>query len=535
MALQKRILPPMDRRGRWVLAAAVIGSGMVFLDSTVVTVALPRMGAELPTTYMGVLEAQSYVYNGYLLSLSALLLIAGALNDAKGRRRMFVIGLIAFAVTSVMCGLAPTMETLIAFRVLQGAAGAILVPGALSILTAEFTGEERGRAFGVWAAASGITTIVGPLVGGVLVDTVTWRAVFFLNVPLAAVGVWATLRYVNESRDEDAPDRMDWTGAGLAALALGGLAFGAIRGQEQAWQDPVAFAALALGLAAAAILPWWLRIARQPLCPPRLFQYRNFTVTNVSTMLIYGALYVTVYLAVVFLQGTIGYNAAAAGAATIPAVVFLSVLSPRFGTLAARHGPRWYMAAGPAVSALGVLWLVRVSATTPPWTLVLSDPGTWVPPSGYLIDILPGLLVFGAGLSVVVAPLTTALMNSVPVRHAGVASAVNNAISRVGPQLVLAVLFVAVAGTFYTGVVERVPDADPVAVRATLDPLNPPPAETPPELATAAREASTESFRLAMVVAAGLLLAGAAVNAVGIRNDQFVGLAAGQSPPSASA
>jgi EmrB/QacA subfamily drug resistance transporter len=454
---------------------------------------------------------------------------------------MFAAGLVAFAVTSVLCGLAWTMEALIAFRVLQGAAGAILVPGALSILTATFEGEARGRAFGIWAAASGVTTIIGPLLGGVLVDTASWRVVFLLNVPLAIVGLWATLRHVPESRDPDAPERLDWTGATLAAVALGGLAFGAIRGQERAWQDVTAFVALALGLAAAASLPWWLRRARRPLCPPRLFRYRNFSVTNASTLLIYGALYVTIYLTVVFLQGTIGYNAAAAGAATIPAVVFLSLLSPWFGSLAARHGPRWYMAVGPAVSALGVAWLVRVPAGTPAWTLVPSEVGTWLPPRGYAVDVLPGLLIFGLGLAVVVAPLTTALMNSVPVRHAGMASAINNAISRVGPQLMMAVLFVAVAGTFYSAVTDRVPDAEPAVIREVLDPLNPPPADTPAEMAAAAREASTESFRLAMAVAAALLLGGAVVNAGGIRNDQFVGVpGAGeavpdQAPPPSSA
>ncbi|HUG55854.1 MAG TPA: MFS transporter, partial [Candidatus Limnocylindrales bacterium] len=207
---------------RATLVAAVLGSGVVFLDSTVVNVALPRIGQELPTSLLGVLEGQSYVYNGYLLTLSSLLILAGALNDYYGRRRMFALGLAGFLVTSVLCGLAPTMEALVLFRVLQGAAGALLVPGSLSLLTAGFEGEERGRAFGVWAGASAATTILGPFVGGLLVDGITWRAVFFLNVPLIALALWAIAR-VPESRDEGASRSFDWVGALVGFLAVGGL------------------------------------------------------------------------------------------------------------------------------------------------------------------------------------------------------------------------------------------------------------------------------------------------------------------------
>jgi EmrB/QacA subfamily drug resistance transporter len=508
-------MPPVVR---WTLVAAVLGSGMVFLDSTVVTVALPQMGADLPTDRLGVLEAQAYVYNGYLLTLSALLIVGGALTDQLGRRRIFVVGLVAFAVTSVLCGVAPTMETLIAGRLLQGAAGALLVPGSLSLITASCEGEVRGRALGIWAAASGITTILGPLVGGLLVDTVSWRAVFFLNVPLAVIGLWATVRHVEESRDEETPGTVDWRGAGVAVAALGGLTFGVIRGQEQAWQDAVAFVALGIGVVASAVFVPLMARSRNPLVPLELFASRNFTVTNVSTLLIYGGLYVGSYFTVVFMQGTLGYNAAAAGVATIPAVLFLSVFSPRFGALAGRHGPRWYMAVGPAIMGIGTLWLTRIPATSEAWLFRLDAPASLLPPTSYVTDVLPAMLLLGIGLVVVVAPLTTALMNSVPVRNAGVASAVNNAISRVGPQLATALLFIAVTAGFYSSVVEQVPDVDPVEVRASVDPLNAPPDDVSPELAVAVREASTEGFRLAMLGAALLMFAGAAVNGAGIRN-----------------
>src|SRR5213594_3404754 len=205
----------MNNRERWTLTAAVLGSAIVFVDSTVVNVALPRIGRELPTTLFGVLEGQSYVYNGYLLTLSALLILAGALNDFYGRRRMFVLGLIGFGMTSVLCGLAPNMELLVAFRVLQGAAGALLVPGSLALITSTFTGEAQGRAFGVWAGASAATTILGPFIGGVLVDSISWRAVFFINVPLILIAYYATVRHVRESRDEDMVRKFDWLGAAV--------------------------------------------------------------------------------------------------------------------------------------------------------------------------------------------------------------------------------------------------------------------------------------------------------------------------------
>lgn len=510
----------MNARQRGTLVAVVIGSGMVFLDSTVVTVALPRIGRELPASVLGVLEGQSYVYNAYLLSLSALLVLGGALGDYYGRRRLFALGLGGFALSSALCGLATSMEALVAFRVLQGATGALLVPGALSIITAGFGGEQRGRAFGVWAGASAVTTILGPLVGGVLVDTVSWRAVFFLNLPLAAVGLWATLRHVSESRDEEATGEFDWLGAAVVALALGGLAFGAIRGQERAWQDVTAFVALGVGVAATAAFPLLMARSRHPLVPLDLFRSRNFTVTNVATVAIYGGLYVTSYFLVLFLQGTLGYSAAAAGLATVPMVVFLALFSPRFGALAGRYGPRWFMAAGPAVMAVGLLLLTRVPAGSAAWVLRASDPGSWLPPTDYTLHVLPGLALFGLGLVIVVAPLTTALMGSVPVAHAGVASAVNNALSRVGPQLATALLFVAISASFYGALAARVPGVDPssAAVRQQLAPLNPPAAGVSEEVADAAREASTDAFHLAMLIAAGLIAAGAAVNGAGIRN-----------------
>jgi EmrB/QacA subfamily drug resistance transporter len=495
----------------------VLGSGIVFLDSTVVNVALPRMGRDLPRSFLGILEGQSYVYNAYLLTLSALLILAGALNDFYGRQRMFLLGLLGFGATSVLCGLAPSMELLVLFRILQGAAGALLVPGSLALITANFSGEEQGRAFGIWAGASSGTTLFGPVVGGFLVDTISWRAAFLINVPLVALAAWATWRHVPESRNEDATAHFDWIGAGIVFLAVGGLAFGAIYGQQRAWQDPVGYLALAMGVIASIVLPVWMVRAKHPLIPLGLFRFRNFTVTNISTLLIYGSLYVTFYYLGLFQQGTLGYTAAAAGAAGIPGSLFLIFLSSRFGAVAARYGPRWFMAIGPAIMALGVLWYTRIPSNSVPWLLRPGDPSTYLPSVSWMIDFLPGSLIFGVGLCIMVAPLTTALMTSVPVRNSGLASAINNAISRVGPQLAGAMIFVFLTNSFYSFLASRLPgvDVSSATFRAHVSPLNTP---ADPNLMAIVRDASTSSVHLAMFVGAGLLLLGALVNAVGIRN-----------------
>ncbi len=499
---------------RWILAAAVLGSGIVFLDSTVVNVALPRIGRDLPRLFLGVLEGQSYVYNAYLLTLSALLILAGALSDYYGRKRMFVYGLIGFGIPSVLCGLAPNMELLVLFRILQGAAGALLVPGSLALITANFSGEEQGRAFGLWAGASGATTILGPVVGGLLVDTVSWRAAFLINVPLVAVAAWATWRHVPESRDDQATADFDWLGALVVALAVGGLAFGTIYGQQRDWKDPVGFIALGVGVIATVGLPLYMMRAKPPLIPLGLFRSRNFTVTNISTLLIYGALYVTFYYLALYQQGTIGYSPTAAGVGGIPGTLFLIFFSARFGALAARFGARWFMAIGPLLMAAGVLWFARVPATSTPWRLEPASPGSYLPPLSYFIDFLPGSILFGLGIMMLVAPLTTALMTSVPVRNSGVASAINNAISRVGPQLAGALIFVFLTANFYAYLGSRLAvDVTSEAFRARVSPLNTP---VDPSLVSIVRDASTSSFHIAMVLGAVLLVLGGLVNAAGI-------------------
>jgi hypothetical protein len=351
------------------------------------------------------------------------------------------------------------------------------------------------------------------------VQSVSWRAAFLINVPLILVALWATLR-VPESRDTESGGRFDWLGAAVIAIGVGGLSFGATRGQQLAWDDTLAWVALGIGAAATLAFPLLMLLRSNPLVPLELFGSRNFAVVNISTFVIYGALYVLIAFQGLFLQGTLGYSPLAAGAIGLPTALLLTTLSTPAGRLSARFGPRLFMTVGPLLMAAGVLWLARISADSAPWRADLADAATLVPPLDAIIDVGLGLLVFGIGISLLVAPLTTALMSSVPVRRAGLGSAINNAVSRAGSPLVSAVLFIAITATFYPTLAGLVPDLDVTdpAVRAQVQPLTSPPADVDPALADAAREASTDAFHLAMIVSAALLLAGAAINAVGIRN-----------------
>jgi MFS family permease len=436
-----------------------------------------------------------------------------------GRRRIFVIGLIGFGAMSILCGIAPSLEFLVLARVLQGAAGALLVPGSLAIITATFEGPARARAFGLWAAATSGATLLGPVVGGLVVDKLSWRLAFLINVPLVAVATWAVVRHVAESRDPQADRRFDWLGAFVGAVAIGGLSFGAIRGQEQEWHDTLAWAALAVGAVAFVLFPILMRFRPRPLVPLALFRIREFAVINLSTFLIYGALYVSFSYSSLLFQGTLGYNAEGASIIGIPSGILLTVLSARIGTLTGRFGPRIFLVVGPLLMAAGQLWYARIPATSAPWLADLGQPATLIPPVDVLIDVLPAILLFGLGISMVVAPLTSTLMNSIPTRNSGLGSAINNTLSRVGQPLLGAVIFVAITASFYSSLAGRVPGLDPSdpAVRAAIVPLNPPKPGVSAAEATAAKEASVDAFHLAALVSAGLLIAGAVVNGVGLR------------------
>ena len=509
----------MTPRQRWTLIATIIGSGAVFLDGTIVNVALPRIGRELPATVVGVLEGQTYVISGYLAVLAALLILAGALSDRYGRRRVYSIGLAGFAVTSALCGLAPTLEVLVVSRLLQGAAGALMVPGALSIITQTFPEKERGRAFGLWTSATSALSIAGPVLGGLLVDTIGWRVAFLVNVPILAVAVAITFRHVAESRDPDPDRRFDWLGSIVAALAVGGLSFGVIRGGEHEWADPVAWASIAVGAVALVAFPFLMARRGEPLVPLGLFRSRAFSTINLATFFVYGGLYVMLSYLSITLQGALGYTALASGVSVLPIGLCLITLSPRIGTLAGRDGARRFMTLGPALMASGLLWFGRLPAGSPAWKATPEQPASLVPPPAYFIDVLPAVLLFGLGIACVVAPLTNTLMASIPERFSGLGSAINNAIARVGQPLLGALIFVALSATFYSALAGLAPDLDLTSpkVRAAFPPLNPPRGVATPEQIAAAARASIEAFHLAMIVAALLVGIGGAISWLGLR------------------
>ena len=423
--------------GRGTLLAAILASGMVFLDSTVVNVALPRLGAELDATVAGL----QWTVNGYLLMLAAFVLLGGALGDRFGRRRVFLLGVVWFAAASVLCGLAQGTGWLVAARFLQGAGGALLTPGSLSVLQASFHPDDRGRAIGTWSGLSGVSTALGPLLGGWLIDTLSWRWIFFVNLPLAVGVVLAALRWVPESRDEEVSRtgggrrRFDVAGALLGALALGGVTYALIDAPARGLDSPAVLAAAVLGVVAVVV---FVLVERRrgdtAMLPTGLFSSRLFSVLNVFTVVVYAALGGFTFFLAVYLQNVVGWSALLTGLATVPMTVLLLVGSPRAGALSARIGPRLPLTVGPVIAAVGLLLLRRVG-----------------PGASYWVDVLPGVALFGAGLTLVVAPLTTSVLGAVSDRFAGVASGFNNAASRAGGLLAVAALplLVGLSGTGY--------------------------------------------------------------------------------------
>ncbi len=509
----------MTSNARGALAAAIIGSATVFLDGTIVNVALPRIGATLPAVAIGVLEGQIYVVAGYTATLAAFLLLAGALGDQYGRRRVFLAGLVLFGLTSLACGLAPSLDVLAIARLLQGVAGALLVPGSLAIITALFEGPERARAFGIWASATSAVAVLGPPIGGALVEVFGWRSIFLLNAPLIAVGVVLTLRYVPALHPAAIRSRFDWAGALVAAVAVGGLAFGAIRGQQVNWSEPAPVVTLGVGVVALISFPILMLRRRDPLVPLSLFRNRTFSAINLATLLIYAGLYVLLYVQNLFLQGVLGYSPIGAALIGLPTGLALAFLSAWAGTMAGRFGARRFLVGGPLIMAVGTLWWLRVPADSTPWVARLDVPASFVPPLAALIDPLPATLLFGIGIALVVAPLTSTLMSSVPDGRAGLASAINNALSRVGQPLASAAIFILITDRFYASLADRVPGLDPgaAALRSAVEPLNAPGAMVDVAITEAARFASAESFQVTVLVVAGLLVAGAFVSWIGLR------------------
>jgi EmrB/QacA subfamily drug resistance transporter len=416
--------------GRWILAVTVLGSGIAFLEATVVNIALPEIGSDLDADVAGL----QWTINGYLLTLAALILLGGSLGDHYGRRRIFSLGVIWFTLASALCALAPSVEVLIGARLVQGVGGALLTPGSLAIIEATLHPDDRARAIGAWSALGGISGAIGPLVGGWLIAAVSWRAIFLLNLPLGAFVVWAARRYVPETRDPTTIAGLDFRGAAFAAVALAGLTFAAIQAPQDGLGSPAVLGAIVVGLASGVGFLRAERRSPEPMLPLSIFASRQFTSANLVTFVVYAALGGFFFLFVVFLQVALGYTPIAAGAASLPVTALMLFLSPRAGALAQRIGPRLPLALGPIIIAVGMLMFGGI------------DNG-----DSYLGSVLPAVVVFGLGLSLVVAPITATVLAAADVRHAGVASGVNNAVARTAGLAAVAALPViaGLSGTDY--------------------------------------------------------------------------------------
>ncbi len=446
--------------GRVALTATVAASSMAMLDATVVNVALPHIGEDLNAS----VSSLQWVLTGYLLALASLILLGGALGDRYGRRRVFVIGTVWFAVASLLCGAAPNIEVLVGARVLQGVGAALLTPGSLAILQAVFVTADRAKAVGAWSGLGGVAGALGPFVGGWLVDGPGWRWAFLINLPVAAVAVACALYAVPETRDPHATRALDVFGAGLAVISLGAATWALTEAGPRGWTDPTVVGGGIVALVGIAAFVRRMRHAEDPLVPPSLFRSREFTVTNVATVLLYSAIGVSFFLVSYELQVGAGWSALAAGTALLPATLLMLLLSARSGALAQRIGPRAQLTAGPLILGAGLLLLTRIG------------PGaSWAP------DVLPGAIVLGLGLVTFVAPLTATVMGSVSADHVSVASGVNNAIARTASLASLSVIPVISGLTAATG------QAD-----------------------------VTTAYRIALVIAAAIVIVAAPVSFVGL-------------------
>jgi EmrB/QacA subfamily drug resistance transporter len=413
------VLTYRSAQGRWVVAATVLGSGMASLDATVVGIALPRIGKDFHT---GV-SALQWVVIAYTLTLTAFLLLGGTLGDRYGRRRVFAIGVIWFAVASAGCAAAPSATTLIAARALQGIGAALLTPGSLAILQSAFEPADRARAIGAWSGLGGLATAGGPILGGYLLSVGSWRLVFLINIPLALAVLEVTRRHVPESTDASATGRIDVPGAVWAVLALSTLTYALIEAPGDGWGSAGVVVCLVVGVVAALAFVVTERRSAAPMLPPSMFLARQFAATNAVTFLLYGALGGALFLLPVVLQQVAGYSPLGAGLTLVPVTLLMLALSARSGRLATRLGPRLQMSSGPLVAGIGLLLLVRLT----------SD-------HSYVTGVLPGVLVLGVGLVLTVAPLTSTAMSSAPGEHAGLASAVNNDVARAAGLLAVAIL-----------------------------------------------------------------------------------------------
>jgi len=481
-----------------------MGTAVVSVDSTVVNVALPAIRDDLG----GGLAGQQWISNAYLLTLSSLILVAGSLGDLFGEKRIYVLGVAGFGVASVLCAVAPTIELLVGARALQGVFGALLTPAGLAVIATTFPPEERGRAVGLWTAWGGIGIVAGPLIGGQLVDSASWRWIFAINIPLVIATLWLVARAVPESRPR-AGVKLDLVGAVLCALGLAGFTFGLIEQPLNGWGSGAVAGPLIAGVVLfGAFIVHELR-TDHPMLPLGLFGRRNFSVTNAETFLMYAGLSMLFFFLVVFLQQVAGYSALEAGTATLPVTIVMFVLSGRFGALADRHGPHLFLSIGPVIAAAGYALMLRLDAN-----------------ANYFTELLPALLVFALGLSMTVAPLTATVLADADESNAGIASAVNNAIARIAGLIAVAAVGAIISAAIRDDI--DIPPAASAGVKAALTEARKSPFGTPPTAGLSRREAqivtsevndaSLYGFHYAITLGSLLVLLAGLLGAVGLRN-----------------
>ena len=505
---------------RTALIASIIGSGIVFLDGTIVNVALPAIRSELS----GTLADQQWVVEAYLLTLGSLLLVGGSLGDLYGRRRVFSFGLIGFGACSLLCALAPSTGFLIFARGAQGIAGALLVPSTLALIMDTFAEDERAAAIGTWTAWTGVATVIGPLGGGALIQFASWRWIFAINLIPVAITLFLLTRLEPDHRT---PGHVDVVGAILCAFGLGGPVFALIEQPQYGWGDPRVFIPLVGGILLFVSFLLWERHDPEPMMPLGLFKIRNFAVGNLTTLTMYAGLGVATFFLILFVQQVGGYSPIEAGLSLLPVTIMMFLLSRRFGALADRIGPHVFMAAGPIVAGLGLILLVRTNAN-----------------ADYLTQILPGVLVFGLGLSATVAPLTATVLSSVQAGHAGLASGVNNAVSRVAGLLAIAALGAIVSVAFQQRLDHDInpsrlsPRTQAAVAAARNRPLVTDVSQVPSadraQVHTVLVDASVHAFRIGMVVGGGLAILGGIVALVGIENPRRSVRCADCQPPAVS-
>ena len=477
------------------LASAILASSIAAVDASAVNVALPAIGRDLG----GGLAAQQWISNSYLLTLGAFILLAGSLTDRLGERRVFVAGVSGFGVGSLLCAAAPTTAVLIGARALQGLAGAVLTPAALAIIVAVFPKAERGAAIGRWTAYGGIGILIGPLLGGQIVDVASWRWIFALNLPLVALALFLARRAVPGRRPTARAARIDWGGAALAALALAGISFGLIEQPVLGWGSPGVWGALVAGVAFGVAFVRHESRTRDPMLPLALFARRNFSVANAQTFGMYGGIGILGFFQTIYLQQVAGYSALKAGVTGLVPTIVMFLFSARVGALADRRGPRLFLIAGPLVVACGLLLMLRYGTTV-----------------SFLGDVIPAMLLFSVGIALTVAPLTATVLADADETDAGIASAVNNAVARVASLVAIAAIGAAVASHYAAALDDRLPPALPAsassavdqAKRRTFAPVDA--ARVPPaqraEVRAASASASASSFHLAAGLGAALLL-----------------------------